>query len=71
MKRGTYFGKAVTVDLIHANAKADEVNEQELSSLQNQTYSNECVCWWRQELKKQLQSFYHLSSSKRRDVAAL
>ena len=61
MKKGTYFGKAATVDLIHADTKADEINfeenKRELSALQNQTYSNKCVCWRRQELKKKLQSF--------------
>ena len=61
LKRGTYLGKAVTVDLIHADTDANradvEESEQELSVLQNQTYSNERVCWRKQELRKQLQSF--------------
>ena len=58
LKKGTYLGKAATVDLIHADANADKVDiedsEQELSALQNRTHSNERVCWRKQELKRQL-----------------
>ena len=66
LKRGTYLGKAATIDLIHADANVDRVDieesEQELSALQNQTHPNKRVCWRKQELKKQLQSFFTTSA---------
>ena len=62
LKRGTYLEKAVTVDLIHADTDANRADVEErmkpeLSVLKNQTYSNVRVCWRKQELRKQLQSF--------------
>ena len=75
LKRGTYLGKAATVDLIHADTNADRVDieesEQELSALQNRTYSNERVCWRKQELKRQLQSFSTTSAVSKEEMQQL
>ena len=75
LKRGTYLGKAATVDLIHADTNADRIDieesEQELSALQNRAYSNECVCWRKQELKRQLQSFSTTSAVSKEEMQQL
>jgi len=75
LKRGTYLGKAATVDLIHTDTNDDRVDieesEQELSALQNRTYSNERVCWRKQELKRQLQSFSTTSAVSKEEMQQL
>ena len=48
------------MDLIHTDADENNINneesEEKFSVLNYQTYSNECLCWQKQELKNQLQS---------------
>ena len=60
LKKGTYLGKAARVDLIRTDADENNINteesEEKFSVLNYQTYSNERLCWRKQELKNQLQS---------------
>ena len=60
LKKGTYLGKAATVNLIHADTKEDdnattEGSGDDLPVGEVLTYSNERICWRKQELRKQLQ----------------
>ena len=59
LKKGKYLGKAATVKLICADIRgystATEESKEELPSTEPLIYSNECICWRKQELRKQLQ----------------
>ena len=57
LRKGTYLGEAATVNLIHADAENGDsiVAIDELLTTDPQTYSNERICWRKQELQRQLQ----------------
>ena len=52
LRKGAYLGKVVTVNLIHDDAENSDsiVAEDELLTTEALTYSNECICRWKQEL---------------------
>ena len=52
LRKGAYLGKAATVNLIHVDAENSDsiVAEDELLTTEALTYSNELICWWKQEL---------------------
>ena len=57
LRKGTYLGKAATVNLINADAENCDniVAGDELLTTEAQAYSNERICWRKQELRRQLQ----------------
>ena len=62
LRKGMYLGEAATVNLIHVDAENGDsiVAIDESLTTDPQTYSNECKCWQKQELQRQLQ--YHPQS---------
>ena len=56
VRKGAYLGKAATVNLIHVDAKNSDsiIAEDELLTTKALTYSNEHICWHKQELQRQL-----------------
>ena len=50
LRKGAYLGKATTVSI---------VAEDELLTTEALTYSNEWICWQKQELRRQLQCAIH------------
>ena len=56
LKKGTYLGKAATVNLINSEDDNDSQEaENDLPLIEAQTYSNERVCWQKQKLGRQIQ----------------
>ena len=69
LRKGAYLGKAATVNLIHVDAENSDsiVAEDELLTTEALTYSNERICWRKQELRRQLQCHSQLLSMEERN----